>query len=291
MIVVRLCGGLGNQMFQYALGRVLAIKNKATLKFDLSAYHCVAPGDTPRNYRLNFFQIKGQPLNTLTAMSLLPFPRHIPQRLAWVPHWPGLVKKRVEHGLAFDAAVLEARGSLYLDGYWQTEKYFADFADQIRSDFQLRAPLTPSRQKLAAQMAGVSSVSVHVRRGDYVTNPNASAFHGTCSPQWYNEVITQMTASITAPQFFVFSDDPAWARANLSVPQESIFVDPQPDGRDYEDIFLMSRCSHHIIANSSFSWWGAWLNPSPAKKVIAPSRWFIAETDMRDRIPQSWTQV
>jgi hypothetical protein len=291
MIVTNLCGGLGNQMFQYAFGRRLALDHKTSLWLDISSFKGgEARGETPRNYRLHFFRIKARLLPPWLGALLLPFPRRLPPRFAKMPRWPGLVSKLTEEGMGYNPKALQAGGSLYVEGYWQTERYFAAVADEIRADFQLAEPMTDMRQAIAAQMSA-SAVSVHVRRGDYITNANAAAFHGTCSPEWYARAMNHMAENVKDPRFFVFSDDPEWSRANLPSFPQMVFIDPQPDGREFEDIHLMSHCRHHIIANSSFSWWGAWLNPSPDKKVIAPERWFLAEADLTDRVPASWTRM
>ena len=147
--------------------------------------------------------------------------------------------------------------------------------------------MTGARRQTAALIArAATAVSVHVRRGDYVSDPAAQSFHGTCSPEWYAAVMKEMVARVEAPAFFIFSDDPQWARSNLPAYEGMHFIDPQSDRRDFEDMHLMSLCCHHIIANSSFSWWGAWLNPSPDKQVIAPARWFNqGHNDTQDLLP------
>jgi hypothetical protein len=179
-----------------------------------------------------------------------------------------------------------------LAGYWQSERYFSDIGDVIRQDFTLVAPMVPRRLEIRRRIRDCNAVSVHVRRGDYASDPAISQSHGTCPPEWYHQTMTRMAGAIENPTFVVFSDDPAWARANLPPSRPMIFVDPGRDGRDAEDIRLMSDCRHHIIANSTFSWWGAWLNPRPDKKVIAPARWFNrAQHDTRDLIPPGWERV
>ena len=288
MIIVRLCGGLGNQMFQYALGRRLSLERKVALKLDIRLLNA----DSKRDYALDGFRIESKIASTTELSGLLPWPLHLPRKLAWLPRWPGRIPLRIERGFHFDPDVLEVPDSVCLEGYWQTQRYFVTIADQIRRDFQLFRPMSISRQTNATMIRETMAISVHVRRGDYVANPITQSVHGTCTAEWYEKTMTMMAATVKDPTFFVFSDDPAWARANLPARWPCHFVEPQTDGLDYEDMHLMALCRHHIVANSSFSWWGAWLNPDPDKRVFAPSRWFNRESnDTRDLIPADWLQI
>jgi hypothetical protein len=198
-----------------------------------------------------------------------------------------------ERGFSYDPAVAALRPPVALYGNWQSERYFADIAGTIRADFTLAEPLDAIRQQLANEIAATPrSVSVHVRRGDYVTNPTANAYHGTCEPAWYAAAKARLEESLAGARYIVFSDDVAWARANLPDFADALFVEPAADGRDERDMHLMSLCRYHIIANSSFSWWGAWLDPRPDKRVIAPARWFAgAAHDTRDLIPTAWERL
>ncbi|WP_320195130.1 alpha-1,2-fucosyltransferase [Agrobacterium rosae] len=203
------------------------------------------------------------------------------------------VPQSVEKSAQFDPAILLIREPVHLSGYWQTEKYFADYADIIRADFSLKQPYSAERQRTLTLIAEAQSpVSVHVRRGDYVTNPTANSIHGTCEPEWYAAAMQNMASTMKDATFFVFSDDPQWARQNLATIGKMTFIEPQLDGRDGEDMHLMAACHSHIIANSTFSWWGAWLNPRADKRVIAPARWFRSEAhDNRDLVPSVWERL
>jgi hypothetical protein len=278
MIVMRMCGGLGNQMFQYALGRRLSMDRKVPLLLDIAPFLSRGVHDVPRTYRLHFMNV--------TVPTSLNW--QIDLGKAFPPGTHIQCMGIQEQSEALNANVFDCPKTAYLAGYWQTEKYFLSIADQIRADFALAAPLTPGRQATADLMAQSLSISVHVRRTDYLTHPGAAVVHGTCSPEWYDQAMRQMADTVEKPRFFVFSDEPQWARNNLPSYENMVFVDPQPDDREYEDMHLMARCKHHIIANSTFSWWGAWLNPSPQKKVIAPKRWFLKESDLSDRLPPEW---
>lgn len=288
VIVTRLWGGQGNQMFQYALGRRLALERGARLKLDLGAFAV----DPLRTYALHHLRIEADIASPEEVQAFRPPFSRLFMRFAPLRRWltPRFI---IEQGFPYDARVLRAPRSAYLArGYWQTEKYFAPVADTIRADFQLLRPMAPSRMGLRERLSDCASVSVHVRRGDYVANAVTNAYHGTCAPDWYAQAMAVMAKKVPGVRFFVFSDDPQWARSNLPTDWPIAFVDPSDDGRDYEDMHLMAACRHHITANSSFSWWGAWLNPSPAKIVIAPRQWFReARNDTRDLVPESWLRL
>lgn len=197
----------------------------------------------------------------------------------------------LEKNFSFDPDYLNLTEPTYLEGYWQTERYFKPFEEQIRKDFQLRSPLTEDRQKNAELIQAKNSISVHIRRGDYVSNKSANQHHGTCSSEWYANMMAKISGQIDDPIFFVFSDDPEWSKSNLPSQWQSVFIEPNQDGCDEQDMALMSLCKNHIIANSSFSWWGAWLCKTE-NKVIAPARWFANQNqDTSDLIPSHWEKL
>lgn len=279
MIVMRMCGGLGNQMFQYALGRRLSFDRKTPLLLDIAPFETTAErGETPRSYRLHFLRTQAEATRDWQSVVKSSFPTGSRIEITGIN----------ETSDAFNPQILQCPDNAYLIGYWQSEKYFVDIADQIRADFQLASAMTADRQALAAQMAEGESVSIHIRRGDYVTHPGSILNIGTCAPEWYAKAMGLMADRVENPRFFVFSDDPDWGRTNLPKVKGMVFIDSQPDDREFEDMHLMSKCRHHIIANSSFSWWGAWLNPALDKKVIAPERWILGPTSINDRLPASW---
>lgn len=285
MIVVRIMGGLGNQLFQYALGRALSVKSGERLLLDLTAFD----SDPQRFYMLDRLNIAAEIAPRRLARRLQT--RGIGRLWRAVAGTPLRVVR--EQSARFDPAVLDLAGGVYLDGYWQSEKYFDRIAASLRADFALRAPLTCERLALSSDIAAAGhAVSVHVRRGDYASNPVVGAHHGTVPAEWYAEAMARMIADVPDASFFVFSDDPEWARAHLPATSPIAFIVPAADGRDEEDMHLMSRCRHHVIANSTFSWWAAWLNPSPDKRVIAPRRWFLDPArDARDIVPEAWERL
>jgi len=292
MIIVKLIGGLGNQMFQYAVGRRLAYKYNTELKLDIQGFKDYKL----RNYSLNNFNIVE---NFATAKDLshvllhsdgsaVKIFKHIIRNIPNVQSIEYVKEKK----FSFQQSILSLPDNVYLEGYWQSEKYFSDIEDIIRNEFSIVNPLTSASQEIAEQIKDCESVSVHVRRGDYVSNPKTNSFHGVCGLEYYCRAIDMIREKIDNPHFFIFSDDPEWVCCNIKPDAPTTYVRHNYCSKDYEDICLMSMCKHNIIANSSFSWWGAWLNTNPDKIIIAPSKWFndlSINTD--DLIPKKWSRI
>ena len=290
MILARLFGGLGNQMFQYACARRLAHALGATLKLDLTAFERYGP----RRYALDRLNPSA---GIATAQEVADFERRagiagrLPRLLLRAA--PGLRYEICrERAFAFDPGVLALRGNVLLEGYWQSERYFHDVAGILRREFALKTAPSARNAAVAERIRGCNAVSVHVRRGDYVQSPEASRLHAVCDVDYYQRAAEIIAGAEPQPQFFLFSDDPAWTGQNLRLRFPASLVESAGDEDAAEHLQLMSLCRHHVIANSSFSWWGAWLNPRPDKRVIAPRRWFNADAkDTRDLIPDGWTTL
>ncbi len=295
MIITRLCGGLGNQMFQYAAARRLAEKHRTELKLDLSFFSMELDKDTtPRAYALDIFKTIQTAATPWERFKLYPHSknRHKNMVLTRLIRF-GLIKDRryAEKHCNFDPAVLHLTGRTMLDGYFQSEKYFKDIEEIIRREFTLKSPLSAKAAAIQKQIKETESVSLHVRRGDYITNKAAGQFHGMCYADYYQRAIAIIKEKIKHPHFYIFSDDPKWVKENIHIPNPHTYIADHTD-KDYEELILMAHCKHNIIANSSFSWWGAWLNNPPHKIVIAPTRWFTDEKiDTSDLIPKSWTRI
>lgn len=290
MVIVRLLGGLGNQMFQYAAARRLALKRGMPLKLDLSAF----PSDPLRDFSLAPFNVQAQfataqELAKVKGKSFAGRLESVLFRLRRKVTWTVMTEK----GLSpFKPALLRASGNVYLAGYWQDERYFLDAADTIRADLTLKEALSPESRAVAGQIQSTESVSMHIRRGDYVSNPKTYRLHGVCSMAYYQQSVDLIAEKIAMPHFFIFSDDPGWVRDNFRLEHPATFVTHNGLDRDYEDLHLLSLCRHHIIANSSFSWWGAWLCSHPGKIVIAPRRWFN-RPELQDfsPAPEDWIRL
>lgn len=293
-LIVKINGGLGNQLFQYAVGRTLADRLNTDLYLDLVFFDLPSGAHTSRPFELDRFHAR---YRRATAEQLRPYIALRDQ--AWTRRtarlFPFLFSKQRIHEkqlFQYDQRLFQLRKDTYLDGYWQNDRYFADHADTIRHDLRFREAPGERNETMLRSMAELVPVSLHVRRGDYVTNMHASALHGTCDAGYFERAIHRVLQHEPKAVFHVFSDDTAWAKANLPAGTPLLFVEHNTGVADHLDLLLMAACQHHIIANSSFSWWGAWLNPRPDKLVIAPKHWFrdpaVVTTGL---IPSSWERL
>jgi hypothetical protein len=292
MITVRLMGGLGNQMFQYAAGRALSLRRGVDLRLDLGWFGNQPARDTPRSYELDAFvgpqATRKQPValrepHTHAGFALLRLHRLLGRE-------PDVLRQR---GTGFDARVLSAPDGSHLVGFWTSERYFADAADAIRDDFTLVASLDAWNAQLAQEIGErTGAVSVHVRRGDYVSNPHAHRFHGLLGLDYYRSAVRILQERVGDVHLYVFSDDPDWCAEHLQLGVPTTVVRGNAGASATEDLVLMSRCAHHVIANSTFSWWGAWLDGRPGSVVVAPQRWAVdPATDFSDVYARGWLQT
>ncbi|MGF7215635.1 hypothetical protein GGR92_001775 [Spirosoma lacussanchae] len=290
MIISKITSGLGNQLFQYALARHLSLKNNTPLYFDLGFYDMKNPNNTARQFKLDHFHIHYKTIARKTSIYLAKSTKLLPNRsLPPVVSW---VREKQHH---FDESVLRKRaGCTILQGYWQSEKYFRDVAATLRQDLVFKEATCPDflRQKQAV-LASNLPVSVHVRRGDYVHHPEFSQSFGFIGIDYYRNAIEQMKAAHGDCTFFVFSDDTDWVKEHMQFIPDPYFVDNKGADSDIYDLELMSLCQHNIIANSSYSWWGAWLNNNTEKTVIAPRVWYRNKPDWntKDLVPESWVKL
>lgn len=287
-VIARIEGGLGNQLFQYAAARSLADRLGCELALDLRGL--AENGDRP--FQLGLYRIRA---SVASSADLEGLP-------GWRSSRVGRVRSRVSQLLpsvfsfpvfwpasfAFDRRFERISRPVYLVGYWQTEKYFAWNRARLLQDIQLVDPLEADTPLLDL-IRTTNSVALHIRRGDYVTNSAAAQFHGLCDMDYYQAAVAALQDRLADMHVFVFSDEPGWARENLKFGVPAHFVDANGADKGHIDLELMSRCRHHVIANSSFSWWGAWRSQSPDQLVYAPRRWFRdSGTDTSDVIPSRW---
>lgn len=285
-VYCRLIGGLGNQLFQYATARAVSLRTGAELVLDARVYSSSSAFD----YGLGNFEI----VATLGDDRTLPPPKSSPLRYAFWRTFGSSPRFIREQGLGFNRRILDLEPDVYLHGYFQSEMYFEDAAAQIRSELVFASPATGENDRWLEEISGSpGSVSLHVRRGDYISSSKGQTTHGTCSPDYYRSAVELIADGLErAPTIYVFSDDPQWAGENLSFPFETRIASHNDGSSAHEDLRLMAACSHSIIANSTFSWWGAWLNPNPQKTVITPKRWFSdPKLHNPDIVPAGWNTI
>lgn len=287
MIIVRMKGGLGNQMFQYAAGRSLALQNGLPLVLDKRFYNC----EREHSYALENFRLADVPVD---AACLPPLKnKHPLAHCLWQldRRKPQLQR---ENGIGFDKTIASVSKPTWIEGYFQSERYFTQYAETVRADLTPVAPLDAQNAHWLAKIkADPYSVSLHVRRGDYVRNLKFAARHGSCTQDYYARAMSHVAQKMGAePVIYAFSDDPTWVQENMKLPANTQIVGHNDASRNVEDLRLMSACRHHILANSSFSWWGAWLNPRKEKIVAAPAVWFADQTyDNPDIWAHGWTRI
>jgi len=292
MIIVEITGGLGNQMFQYAFGRAQAERLGVDLVLDTTSfirYRLHHGFQLSKVFNIQAREATSHELKDLLGWRILAFAgggwiRSIALRL------PGKRLVREPH-FHYCAEVTDALPGSYFTGYWQSERYFAHVGETIRREFTFKHPPSAENSRILDHIHGCNSVSIHVRRGDFVTNGRTNAYHGSCSGDYYSNAVRIIQQRVENAAFFVFSDEIGWAQANLSVPRPCTFVEHNIGQNSFEDMRLMSVCKHHIIANSSFSWWGAWLNSGPEKLVVAPKNWFLAKLKTEDLLPETWIKI
>lgn len=279
-------------MFQYAAGRALSLERCQPLLLDISGF---AGYGLHHGFELQ--RVFDCPAEIATETDL----RGV---LGWqsssgirrILARPGLAAIRrdgfvVEPHFHYWPEIKHVPQDCYLAGYWQSEKYFRGATADIRADFTFRIPPANRNAELAEQIGQMNAVSLHVRRGDYAKNPQTNATHGLCPVDYYRAAVQYVSERVERPNFFIFSDDIAWAKKHLEIGLSRQYVDHNHGAESYNDMHLMSLCGHHIIANSSFSWWGAWLNPNPDKIVVAPMKWFANNNNIEDLLPQNWVSL
>lgn len=293
MIVSNLIGGLGNQMFQFACGFAVAKR--------LGEDHLVCL-DQFESYKLhNKFQLdnifnlqvptlSGEERSRLLGWRGYPLARRVIAKLAIDSLTP--TNWFQESSIRYSENINSVVGDCYLHGYWQSEKYFRKYADDIRNIFTFNQGVTSENLEILSKMRESPSISVHVRRGDYTNNKNNKIFN-CLNVDYYLQGLHILTNRFPNSRVFLFSDDSAWVRENLAPHiSDAHIIDHNARENSYWDMMLMSNADHHIIANSSFSWWGAWLNPSKEKVVISPKEWFLGSADRcADLIPEDWIRI
>lgn len=274
MKVVRIIGGLGNQMFQYAF--FLALKNRYKhVSIDVSSY---------KFYTLHDYQIE-------RIFNLIKLDRSSFFSILFFRIFKKF--KVVKEDTLFHPEIFHYKGCRYYAGYWNSENYFKNIQDQVKLTFQFKNKLVGKNEQIAKEIINSNSVSIHVRRGDYINSSENELIYGNiCTLNYYRQAIDKMEQLSSSTKYFIFSNDIVWCRENLCL-DNCEYVYWNSDKDNYIDMQLMSLCKNNIIANSSFSWWGAWLNNNENKIVISPSKFFneVIPSDMETLIPSNWIRI
>lgn len=286
-------GGLGNQMFQYAIARALSEHYQSTFLLDRSWFDVPQSETTPRPYQLDLLQIQN------VANSDLIFPKK-PNKLikalqGFIPANPIVYYQ--QNAFEFDPSLFRlkrmAERDLFLFGYWQAYPYLEVIRPILQTEFKTKAPTPNHYQAYLQQIRSSESVMLHIRRGDYVNSPSAAKFHGVLPLSYYQQAIEVLLLQKPDSHFFIFSDDLPWAKEALPKNLKITFVENalQADAAAQE-LQLMTECKHQIIANSSLSWWGAWLKQDCNGLVFTPNRWICDNSlDLSNLLPTSWHRI
>ncbi|MES3032182.1 MAG: alpha-1,2-fucosyltransferase [Patescibacteria group bacterium] len=296
MIIVRLSGGMGNQMFQYALGRALSIKHNVSLKLDITFLNhrikmpnFLRPNFSFRNFDLDVFNIQAEIAKPyeisfwnrpiLFGPIMLIIDAFL-RKLAFLPGW--------EKKYSFNNKALQFGPNTYLEGFWQSEKYFLNIASTIRKDFFLKKPISEATKKIQDDIKNTNSICVHLRRAH-----GGGDFHSKYDITYYEKGINYIAEKKKIEKIYVFSDDIEWCKENIKFNIPTVFVGSDSAGVKGEGhLYLMSLCQNFVISNSTFSWWGAWLSDYASKIVVCPKQWFgDASIDTSDLIPNEWVKI
>jgi hypothetical protein len=292
MVVCNLTGGIGNQLFQYAMAKSVALRGKTELFFDIRSFQW----DELRTFKLDqlgldYKIVSNEMVEFLKSNPLSYYQRFKKQLGISEPYYKHSYIK--ELSFQFDDNFKKFRSkNVYLEGYWQSEKYFESIRLHILTEIQFGLSSYISGKYLANILQEKESVSIHVRRGDYAHNPETASYHGLMNFDYYKKAIDLIKTKLNQAYFFVFSDDKAYVKELFGDFNNLVIVEECE--RDIDDLCLMSKCKHQIIANSSFSWWGAWLNQNQNKIVISPNQWFndvSMQLQTKDLIPSRWIKI
>lgn len=299
MIIVRIVGGLGNQLFQYSFAKSLSYKYNKRLFIDNSLFNhyqskmeqTVLENSMIRDYQLKYFNIRSKLLNRYFGHLI--FRNLINNRNS------GFLDNAVSKFFNFelitpnnfsDLKIAQTK-NIILDGYWQNQEIIEEYKQEMIKEFKIKKPLSSKYREIIKNINATNSVAVHVRRGDYIDNTTMKEKFVECDTDYYNNSMNYLNDIYNDSKYYVFSDDIEWSKSNLNNAKNVHFVDI--DGLAYEHLYLMSQCKHQIIANSTFSWWAAWLNTNSSKLVLYPKNWYY-DKELNNtvvRVPSNWIEI
>jgi len=293
MIIAEVVGGLANQMIIYAAGRALAERKNTQLMLDLGKLQ----KDKLRKYQLFHLDISAG----------LASPDDIARirkssKIKVVEKIKSKIRKKLKLSVpyiykeplcSYDDCFWSLPDNVYIGGNFISTKYFDGIKSILIKEFSVKSALSRTTEVMCESMNNSESVSIHVRRGDFASNPHTKEFHGLIDVDYYFRAMSYIESRISNPSYFLFSDDIGWARENIVSANPITFVDHVGQEDAYEDMHLMKNCKHNILANSGFGYWGAWLNENGQKIVVAPQKWFANDevNALFDLIPKDWIRL
>lgn len=286
MVIIKIMGGLGNQMFQAALYKSMEIEGKA-VKADLT--HIKKYGNNHNGYELqkvfglDLVEASEKEVKKLADLQLTILGR-VKRKLGGIRKATHYLEQTYE----YKPEVLETN-TIYLEGYWQTEKYFRNIREEILEMFTFPYMEASKNKNCASEILSNESVAVHIRRGDYLSGDNIDNYGNICTKAYYKSAVNYIKSRVSHPVFYVFSDEVEWVKENFDFGNVK-FVNWNAGSNSYLDMQLMSLCRHQIIANSTFSWWAAWLNQNSDKIVIMPEKW-MNHIENPDIVCEGWIRL
>lgn len=283
-------------MFQYAFGRALSCKLNTEVVVDSSFFNNINDEvTTKRELDICNFQVTLREVSIPDLKSLKPFRYRIVNAILYKLGLNCLQNSHYffENQIGYNRSISRIKNNCFISGYWQSYKYFNEFDEIIRNDFSFPSISNSNTLNVYSKINNSNSVSIHIRRGDFLNN-SLNNIHAVCSLDYYNSAVKFIQSTEFNPFFFIFSDDIEWAKVNFKLESNCFFVDGSISKSSFQDLQLMSVCKHNIIANSSFSWWAAWLNANPKKVVVAPKLWYNdnnLNNQTVDLIPTSWVRL
>lgn len=284
-------------MFQYSLARNLSIKNNTGLEFIVKKHNKPIDLVPVEDYSFSLegfnIDIKNHLADQVMVDTLEKYKKNSKKRWSLEKLFMNKDLQYVteKDDSSFQPDILDLKEDILLNGFWQSEKYFKDIRDTLLKDFILRSPLSGKNKDIADKISDSEGISMHIRRQDYVKDPKTAARHGVLTKEYYDAALSKISTRVKNPALFIFSDDIDWVKENMKFPFPTFYISGNMQ-EPHIDIHLMSLCKHHIVANSSFSWWGSWLSTHPEKIVAAPKIWLASDpSDKREVVPEDWVRV
>lgn len=289
MIIVKLQGGLGNQLFQYSLGKSLEVSEKRKVYFDVSSFNH-SSNQTSRDFVLEKLGLKVDLIPKKVA-SIITFLKKVSFKFNITFKSNFFSFLHSENSFQYIPIVVKKKLIIF-DGYWQSPKYFESISNDLTKSFYSLDRISNSGQNLIANLKSKSTVAIHIRRGDYISNKETYDFHGICDLEYYYSAIDFIESKYYVDTYIIFTDDIEWVQNNFSIGNRIFIYGCNYAENDIDELLMMASVSHNIIANSTFSWWSAYINPNPEKIVIAPKKWFNdLSINVEDLFPTNWVRL